>query len=371
MDELNLTTLREIYPHVITDNYFKKTPLQAFVKDHCLVPFMGGAYMQNTFAYAPLIGGAYPVGATFNTTKREVIKGTFFDTRYYEVSIPEYKEDIQVRNKGPEAVFSLIDVHLRIAMDTICAITAIDMSLHGQPSSSVIVGNRPYNMNGWIEAVNDGITPGWDGSIFTQYGKQARNGIIKAALNSIPLWCGTPTGAPQKPTYSLIEEAYQDASVGDLEPDLCVGNKQVFASVKETMQTQQRFSQEKDPMWGATGFRINSSIFLKDDYFPSLKYGLNDSDIGNYLTSTFNVPAGVDSRSNLPAQNTTCTVGEVMAMFNTKNILFRVSDDPEFGYGFSGFLPAYDSNRIVGRIQAMANMQFLQSRLHKQLYGLS
>ena len=74
---------------------------------------------------------------------------------------------------------------------------------------------------------------------------------------------------------------------------------------------QQRFAQERDPYWGVTGFRFNNAIFLKDDYFPSLKYGQNDPNLGNWLTSTFAYTAPATVANNFPTTNVTLTVGEV------------------------------------------------------------
>lgn len=369
MDAVNLTTLKEVYPRVVVDNYFKKSPFEAYLRDHCLVPFGGGAFMQETFLYAPLIGGAYAIGQNFNTTKRETLSGAIFDPKYYEVAIPEYKEILQVLNKGPQRIFSLIEIDLKNAMDTISAINAIDFSLAGQ-------GARALNVNGWPEAINDGITPSWDGSVYASYGTQARNGIIGPALNSVPVFCGDSTGATGPLTYNILEEAYQDATIGAVEPDLITMNKAAYAYGKEHIQIQQRFAQEKDPVWGASGWRFNSAMVLKDDYFPSLKYGVNDPNLGNYLTSTFVSPGTTANggtaaaASNLPVSGTTTVVGEVVVMFNTKYIYLRISDDPEYGYGFSGFLPDQNNTRVVGYVKAAINLEFGAPRLQKQLYGI-
>ena len=40
--ELNSVTQFEIYPKTIEDNFFLATPLLAYFRDHCLVPFGGG-----------------------------------------------------------------------------------------------------------------------------------------------------------------------------------------------------------------------------------------------------------------------------------------------------------------------------------------
>jgi hypothetical protein len=273
-----------------------------------------------------------------------------------------------VLNKGPLAVFSLIETDLRNAVNTISAITAIDMALHGQASGTGIVGNRPNNMNGWIEALNDGVTNGWEGSWFTSYGTQPRNGVIGSKLNSIPVWGGTPTGATAPITYGFMEEQYQTASIGRKEPDLIVGNKAIYAYIKERIQPAQRFAQERDPYFGVSGMRMNSAMILKDDYFPSLKYGQNDPDLGNWLTSTFTSVSSPATGSNLPG-STTINVGEVLCFFNTADWLFRISDDPEYGGGFSGFVPAQDNTKVVGQTKLACNLECVSPRTNLQAYG--
>jgi hypothetical protein len=374
-DELNATTLKEIYPEVVRDNFFRNSPFLAYLRHHCLVPFGGGVASQHTFAYAPLNGGFYAPGANFNITVRPVLAGTLFEPRYAYVDVSEYKEMIQVLNKGVRAVFSIIDTKLRIAMNTISAIVAVALSRHGQPAGAGVIGNRPTCINGWIEAMNDRITPGWDGSRFIMYGGQDRNGIVGSALNSIPQWCGDAAGNPGPITYNLLEEGYQDVSITGIdrpaeEPDLGVGNKAVIAYMKERLVVQQRFAQERDPIWGLMGFRFNSAMVLKDDYFPSLRYGVNDPDLGNFLTGTFVVPAGFDPRSSLPAAGITVTVAEVFCWLNTKTWALRISDDAEYGFGWSGFMPDQDNTRVAGQVKAALNLECDAPRLNKQYYGI-
>lgn len=368
--ELNSVTLFEIYPRTIEDNFFLATPLLAYWRDHCLVPFTGGSFMQSPIRYAPMIGGFYAPGASFNITKRQTITALQFDTRYAYVSIPEYKEEIQVENKGDLAVASLLDADMSNGVDTMNAIVAIASNKDGQNISG---DDRTLSINGWSEAINDGVNPSYDGKVFTSYGQQARNGAVGSALNSTPQWCGDSLGNTGVISYSLLEEGYQDATIGKKEPNLGCGNKAVIAYVKEKLVVQQRFQQEKDPVWGVTGFRLNNAMILKDDYFPSLRYGKTNAQnygLGATLTTSFVVPATVTTASGLPAAGVTATVGEVFAFFNTFDWLFRVTDNDEFGFGFSGFVPAQDNTRVVGQIKAMVNEQCLSPRTQKQFYGI-
>lgn len=367
VQELNSVTQFEIYPKAVTDEFFLATPLLAYIRDHCLVPFTGGTYMQSPIRYASMLGGFYAPGSGFNLTKRQTLAALQFDTRYVYVSIPEYKEEIQVENKGELAVASLLEADMQNGVDTINAIVAVAMAQSGQNVGGV---DRTLAINGWPELINDGLNPSWDGNVYTTYGQQLRNGAIGNTMNSTPQWCGTSTGATGAISYSLLEEGYQDACRGRKEPNLGVGNKAVIAYIKEKLVVQQRFQQERDPVWGVTGFRLNNAMILKDDYFPSLRYGQNDPVLGNSLTATFVVPATVTAASGLPVNGTTCTVGEVFCFFNTFDLLFRVTDNEEFGFGFSGFIPAQDNTRVVGQIKAMCNLQGLTAYAHKQFYGI-
>lgn len=368
--ELNAVTLFELFPRSIEDEWFLGAPLLAYIRDHCLVPFTGGSFMQAPFRYAPMIGGFYAPGATLNTTKRQTIAALQFTTKYGYVSVPEYKEEIQVENKGENAVVLLLDADMQNGMDSINEIYAIAMHQSGQ-------GTRSLAINGWPELINDGITPSWDGNVYTSYGQQLRNGAIGQTMNSIPVWCGDGLGNAGVASYSTYEEGYQDATIGKKEPNLFTGNKAWAAYIKEKLQVQQRFQQERDPVWGVMGFRFNNAMCLKDDYFPSLKYGqANRAGGQSFLTGTFVSPGTTANGgtaaalSNLPASGVTCTVGEVACLFNTFDLLFRVTDNEEFGFGWSGFVPAQDNTKVVGQLKAMCNLEGIAARTHKQFYGI-
>jgi hypothetical protein len=327
--------------------------------------------MQSTFLYAPLIGGMYKKGGPgFNLTKPQTLAGTTFQPKYYEVNVTEYLEDIEVENKGPEAVFSLIDTDLRNAMHTMTEIVALAMQRHGQ---AVVTGvnapSRDGHINGWVEALNDGITPGWDGNYFTTYGGATRNAVIGAALNSEPYFAGNPDGSTGPITFKVLEETYQSISIGRKEPDLGVGNKHVISLIKERLQPQQRFAQEKDPMFGLHGFRFNNAMILKDDLFPSTRYGQSRT-TGSFLPANFTSPATTGTNSNMPTA-TTIVPGELFCWFNTGCWAVRISDSQRFGFGFTGFKPQIDGTRVAGQILAALNLQCFEPRVAgKQIFGI-
>lgn len=63
-------------------------------------------------------------------------------------------------------------------------------------------------------------------------------------------------------------------------------------------------------------------------------------------------------------------MGEVFNWFNTRKYLLRMADDPEYGMGFSGFVPAQDNTRVVGQIKCALNLECIAPRLNAQIYGI-
>jgi|TARA_B100000949_G_scaffold81226_1_gene72619 hypothetical protein len=369
LDEISLTTQKEILPNALQDNFFLDMPLLSFLRAKSFLPFTGGDDMQSVFLYAPLNGGAYASGDNFNITKPQTLAGTRFDPRLYEVSVVEFKEELLIHNKGPLAVYSLLDVDMRNAIQTISAIIGVAMHQHGQASGGAVGTDRSKQLNGWAEAINDGVTSSWQGDEFTTYGTQTRNGAISAALNSIPYWAGDQSGNALDVTYDVLEKRYQRASRGRVEPDLGVCNKELFSAIKSRIQVQQRFDQIQDPYWGVSGLKMNSAIIMKDDYFPSKVDGKNEAVLGNYLTSSFTSASSPDSNSNMPS-STTLQASEVFVWFNTSSMKFRISNSEEFGFGFTGFVPAQDNTRVVGQVKAAVNVQFQAPWANQQIFGL-
>lgn len=372
VNALTAVTKEEIWPRQVTDNFFRAIPFFTYLRDKAIMQFDGGTYMQYPFLFRPLIGGAYAPGSAFNIDKVDSIAATQFREKYYEVNVTEFKEEIQVRNRGANAVFSLLDADMKNAMMTITTIIAIAAWRHGQASGGSVADDRSLEINGLSEALNDGTVYSWDGNIFTTYGQQTRNGAVGTALNSVPRWLGTSTGTGGKITYELMEDMYQTATQGNLSPDLGVTSKRGMTLIKNTLQPQQRFAQEPDPRYGFEGILLNRMRITKDDYCPSA-YGVNDANLGNYLTGTITnaltgTPAGgFPNMTNGP----TLTVAEVLFMLNTDTWILRISNDPEFQFGWTGFKPGQDNTRVSGQVLAAINLECVANRLNIHGFGFS
>lgn len=375
LDELNSTTYQELWDRNLQDNFFKNAPTLAYLRNsNSFVAFSGGAFLQMPFVLAGTIGGWFSQGASFNLAKPQLLGDLRFDLKQVEDNITEELIELSL-NRGPLARFSLVDTHMSIAMNTINSRINISLWRHGQASASTVSDNRVLYTNGFSEIYNDGVTNSWDGNIFTTYGTATRTAsIYNSGLNSIPYFCGEANGAAGSITYNIFTERYLNATRGNESPNLIIMNKAAFAFILEKMQTQQRFTgMEKDPVWGASGFRFHDAMVLVDDYCPSAtsQYGVNDANIGNYSTSTFTSAAsGIATSSNLPASKT-ITVGEVVFMINTNKLFFRLSDDPLFQFGFTGFKTTADSVRVSGQVLAQLNLEASAPWSGEIIYGIN
>jgi hypothetical protein len=169
-----------------------------------------------------------------------------------------------------------------------------------------------------------------------------------------------------------MENSYQLASQGNLSPDLGVTSKRGMTVIKNTLQVQQRFQQETDPRYGFEGVLLNKMRITKDDYCPSA-YGVNDPILGNYLTSTISyVAPATANQGTFPTTNQTLTVAEVLFMLNTDTWILRLSDDPEFQFGWTGFKPGQDNTRVSGQSLAAVNLETpAANRLNIHNYGFN
>src|SRR5580765_8321376 len=123
--ELTAVTLAEIWPRKLRDNFFRTAPFLAYLRRNRLKSYPGGAFMQQPGLYAPLKGGSYAQGDTFNLAKPQTIDATAFDPKYYYVNVTEYLEEIGTQAKGPLNIVPLVESHLANSMKTLNAILNI------------------------------------------------------------------------------------------------------------------------------------------------------------------------------------------------------------------------------------------------------
>lgn len=339
LDELNTSTRRKIVPGLV-DEVFKNDPTLAYLKKNNLETFDGGTLIQENFIYAPMGGGAYAIGDTFPITISQVETGASFIPKLYYVPVSIAKEQIQIFNKGPQMVFRLIDGRLQNAALTMSARLALDLYQEGQSAA------RALHLNGFDEQLNDGTTTGWSSATYATYGTLSRNGTIGAALNS-PMT--SPTANVAGPiTYKILEEAYNSVVIGDEHPNLMVTTNLGMSYIKEKFQPQWR-TETQDPNIGFNGLKFNAAMVIQSQYAPGSVVSANDTTLGAHAALT----------------------GETIHYLNTKYLRMYVTNDPEFGFGFSGFKPAQDSTVVAGQYFFSGNVTNQAPRLMRVIFGIN
>lgn len=335
--EVNVVTNKKIVPGVV-DGVFKNDPLLAYLKSNGLNKIsggqIGGSMFQENFLYKPMIGGSYSPGATFDITKRRTLEGMNFDLRHHYVNVTEYQEHLDIYNRGPEAVFSLIEADLTNAALTMSAMLAIEVYNAGSGSG------RTEKINGLAEALNDGTNNSWNAASYSTYGGVTR-ADVNSALNS------KLTAVSGSITYAQLEQAYNDVTLGAIEPNLLVTTNRGMSYIKQKFHPQYRVTSQ-DPKIGFTGIQFNKAMILQSQYAPGAQ-GVNDADLGNYLDSD----------------------GETLWMLQTDYIKMYVTSSDTFGFGFSGFKWAQDSTTVAGQYFASVNIVVTAPRLMHQLHAIT
>lgn len=379
INELNATTLKRIYPARVRDFYFRSSALLAHIRANGRVmPWNGGLYEDQPFLYRPLVGGAFTKGQPFSTVKVETTAANRFDAnRKYYTNVTEFLEDIYIVNRGPAAIVNRVGLDMRAMVNTINEFIAIDMWRHGQGIAGGTTGStttdRSAYINGLAEAINDGATPGWTGEFFQSYGQIDRTSTGPYSsgykpFRSVPKWCGDPSGNPGRLDYLKLMMGYEDATVGNMEPDLGICNRAVFAHLMNTIQPQQRIETVMDYSWGVTGVKFRNAVIVKDEYCPSVRYGESRS-TGSFLPVSFTTPSsGMNAQSGFPS-NTLVNPAGTFWFLNTNSFRFVMPDGP-YGMAFSGFQKAFNADIIAGQTLMAGTLICDDPRLNKQFLGI-
>ena len=335
LDQITVATHRYIRSTPkLMDFVFQNDPLLSYLKLNVREDYDGGRYIGENFYYDGLIGGPYLKGKEFDITEPQIEQQLQFNIKFFQVNVTLGKEDIQVINKGPNAAFRLIESRMTNAYMTIGAQLSIGMYLNG------VNANYTANFNGLCEALNDNSTNSWDGNTYATYGTITRGGAVGTSLDSVPV-----------------------NVAGTIEPNLGVTTVLCHSYIKEKFQTQQRFQDTQDPKIGFNGLKFNSSVIMKSRYCPGTYLsGTNDKIAVTFMKQMTN---------NAVVAYPTIT-SETLWFINARKpyINFYVSDDPEFGFGFTGFKPSQGNTKVAGQV-LFAGAVTAAPRYHKQLYGIT
>lgn len=343
LDDVNTVTTKTIMPGVV-DNFFRSGPVIAYMKNRFTRKWLGPTIQEN-YMYAPMRGGAYKKGATFNTTKRQTRSGILFTPRYYECNVTEFLEDTEVEMVGPNAMFNIVKTDMAEAALTLSAILEIAIFQNGQNVGGV---DRTAEINGLEEILTDGTNATWTGKTFTSYGGQDR-ASVGSALNS-------PTGlinpSNTSTSWRVLMHSYMSCVLGPEHPVIGVTTNRELGFISETFLPHQIID-VVDPEINWPGLKFNQARIVVSQYAPG-QDGVNDPDLGNYNAA-----------------------GETFWWLNPgpqgDNAYLRlyIAQSPKFAFGFTGFKGARDDNMVAGQILFGGNFTGRAPRLSRALYGFT
>lgn len=337
LSELTATTRRTIVPEV-SDNVMVSDPFLAMLRAQHLETYPGGSQIQVPFLYAAEGGGAIAPGATLDIARRQTMTAGNWQPKEYYVPITEILEQLNVFNRPPAAVIKIIDTKMQGAALTMSARLAIASYLGGQST-------RALHLNGLAEILNDGSNASFDGTTYTEYGTVPRNGTIAAALNS-PMT--GPTANINGPiTQRIIETAINSVVVGNERPNTLITTNLGMSYIRLKYQPQWR-TESVDPKVGLQNMIVSGAKLYQSQYAPGTVAPPDATNLG-YSTIS----------------------GESLFVLNDRSFKLYISDDPLFGFGFTGFKVAQDSTVVSGQYFFEGNIINIQPRFSRVLWNFT
>lgn len=366
LDQINVTTRRYINTTpALVDNVFNQDPLNYFMRQTLKESFGGGSSINQDFLFNTQPGGGYLKGKNFNIAQRQTEQQGRFDIKFTQVSVTLYQEDIQVINKGDLAAIKLLKTRVDQGYMSLGAFVSIAQYLPG-----VDPGYTP-NLNGIVEALNDGTTQGWNGNTYPTYGGLTRS-AFNQSLMSTPL--NLNGGSIE---YDTMDQVYMSAFYGSgtYEPNLLVTTPIGYSYIKSKFQIQQRFQETKlDVGVGFRGMTFNGATIVASRYCPG-SYITGQTPAGQdvvattYLSETSNgsittYPVGNLSPGGKPA--------ETLFILNARKdfMTYYVSSDATYGGGFRDFIPSANNTILAGQV-LLGHAFTMQPRYHRYIYGFA
>lgn len=352
LNELNTATTNNIMPS-IADNFFKSGPIMAYCKADRMKIFPGGVAIQENFLYKPMKGAFYSPGDQFDISRSQNKTGMTFGIKKAEVNVTELMEYVEIELRSPHAAFDTVKTDLTNAALTMSAILEIAIIKHGQ---NVAGDDRSTALNGFEEALTNGTDTTYSGKTFASYGNQARADVHNALNSPVGL---IPANVAGPINNHVLEQSYQSCVIGAEHPKLGIMTSRCMGYINENYAPMQRLVDTVDPVIGWSGLKFKQATLIESQYMPGAD-GVNDPDIGNYLTPTGTGPAG-----------------ETFLWLNPggtgDDAFFRlhISESPKYQFGFTGFKPAQDSTLVAGQVLFGGNFIVRTPRLMRFLFGIT
>lgn len=386
-DEVSATTIEAFVKGRVARTLFTATPWLRVLRTNKKIyrPWQGGSYMKVPFDLQPVPSGAYSPGTdTFTLQQLQTTDDMAFAPKFYNAEIVILATYTDVYNREPYQIVNILKEKYGNGSNSIDSKVAADWYNHGQASSTSVAANRIKNLNGILEALNDGYTPGWTGDVFTQYGNQLRNGpLTGTVLNSVPYWGGDASGAGGVVSNQILNRTYHRCKQGKGEgevlggkPDYGLTSDFMFGNIADRVFPMQRVDAEiRDPHIGLNGLKFNNGVIFPDSYSPGLQNALYIQDktvLPSITTSTFSVPTSSNtnqSLNNFPTSGTTVTVGDIFTWLRSDTWRFSYPKSGRYAFRPRGLQEAFDGDILADIIRAALVVYCLVPSSNQSTFG--
>jgi hypothetical protein len=388
-DEVSAGTIEAFTKGLVSRTLFTATAALRILRTNKNIyrPWQGGTYYKVPFDLQPVPSGFYSPGTdTFGLQQTQTIDDMVFGPRFAEAEVVILKTVTDVYNVEPRRIVDILKEKYGNASNSIDSKVAAALYNHGQAAGTGVTNNRIKFMNGFAEALNDGVTPSWTGEFFPTYGGQTRNSALTGAvLNSFPFWGGNTDGSAAPVTLQVLNNGYHRCKQGKGEgkliggkPDYGFTSDFLYGRIAGLLFPMQRADSEiVEPKVGMTGFKFNNAVVIADSYSPGLQNAIYIQDqtvLPSITTSTFTVPAGATPNlglTNFPANPTVVTVGETF--WWTRSDTWRFSYPRSGAYSFRnrGLLEAIDGDIMADIIRAAMVLHVYIPSSNQQIFGFN
>jgi hypothetical protein len=393
--EIDATTIDAFVKGQVARTLFTATPaLRVFrTNKNVYRPWQGGALQRVPFDLLPAPAGAYSPGTdTFNLQQLQLIDDMVFAPKFYDAEVVILATVTDVYNREPYQIVNVLKEKYGNASNSLDSKIAADLYNHGQASSATVATNRIKNLNGMLEGMNDGYTPGWTGDVFPLYGNQTRNGpLTKTVLNSVPFWGGNADGtaAPYSPqilnrTYHRCKQGKGEGKILGGKPDYGFCSDYSYGCITDRVFSMQRMDvtagEAKSPTIGLSGLKFNGAIVFPDSYVPGTQNALyiQDQSVLPLVTtpSSFVIPSSSNTNqalNNFPTAGGGQTVVPAETFWWWRSDVWRFSYPRTGRYSFRprGLQEAFDGDILADIVRAAIVMYTLVPSSNQLMYGLN
>lgn len=316
LDDVSSKTHRFIMP-LFVDNVYKASPVFYMLATENRQAFEGGTEIDVPFMFAELRGGSIARGGTFDTSYVQTDTAFRFIPKEYWSNVTLFGYDL-ARNRGPEAVMSMVETKMFNLSQKMAKLIAVDFYLDGQGTLSPITG-----IDGMAAAVDDGTN-------YPTYGGITRSAIASGDNIGINSYVQSAVGIL---SLAALQVAYGATWFGRESVNLMVSNQDVWNRVWQKIQLFERIFDTSSPVARA-GFR-------------TLKFN--------------GCPLAVDQYAPL---------GTLWG-FNTNFITMHLSTAPKYQFGFTGWKEETNSDNVAGQSLFLGDVTLSAPRLCFKLTGVT